>query len=95
MSGGDATFAEHALSVHAQRPKSDSFLLRFFFVALLSAALGVLLLVIVILFIFIQHYLDPSSLRTSQQFDGESASSNGWLVKELDRENASNSTHDT
>lgn len=51
--------------------------LRFFFVALLSAALGVLLLVVVILFIFIQHYLDPGSLRTSQQFDGESATSVG------------------
>ncbi|KAM4601050.1 palmitoyltransferase ZDHHC11 [Polymixia lowei] len=51
----------------------------YFFVALLSATLGVFLLVIVILFVFIQHYLDPSSLRTAPQFDG--VLSNGtWLV---------------
>lgn len=55
--------------------------------ALLSAALGVLLLVVVILFIFIQHYLDPSSLRTSQQFDGESESSVGLSGREEGREN--------
>ncbi|XP_071771986.2 palmitoyltransferase ZDHHC11 [Centroberyx gerrardi] len=50
-----------------------------FFVALISATLGVFLLVVVILFIFIQHYLDPSSLRTAPQFD--SVLGNGtWLV---------------
>ncbi|XP_044063332.1 palmitoyltransferase ZDHHC11 isoform X2 [Siniperca chuatsi] len=50
-----------------------------FFVALCSATLGVLLLVVVVLFIFIQHYLDPNSLRTSPQFD--SMLGNGtWLV---------------
>ncbi|XP_042346077.1 palmitoyltransferase ZDHHC11 [Plectropomus leopardus] len=50
-----------------------------FFVALLSATLGVFLLVVVILFIFIQHYLDPNSLRTAPQFD--SMLGNGtWLV---------------
>ncbi|XP_051263412.1 palmitoyltransferase ZDHHC11 [Dicentrarchus labrax] len=50
-----------------------------FFVALSSATLGVSLLVVVILFIFIQHYLDPNSLRTAPQFD--SILGNGtWLV---------------
>ncbi|XP_037308650.2 palmitoyltransferase ZDHHC11 [Pungitius pungitius] len=52
---------------------------RCFFVALCSAMLGILLLVVVILFIFIQHYLDPNSLRTAPQFD--SLMGNGtWLV---------------
>ncbi|KAM3613883.1 uncharacterized protein V6R79_006498 [Siganus canaliculatus] len=50
-----------------------------FFVALCSATLGVLLLVIVILFIFIQHYLNPSSLRTAPQFDNKLENST-WLV---------------
>ncbi|KAM3873360.1 palmitoyltransferase ZDHHC11 [Diretmus argenteus] len=51
----------------------------YFFVALFTATLGVFLLIIVILFIFIQHYLDPSSLRTDPQFD--SVLGNGtWLV---------------
>ncbi|XP_029927400.1 palmitoyltransferase ZDHHC11 [Myripristis murdjan] len=50
-----------------------------FFFALLSATLGVFLLLIIILFIFIQHYLDPSSLRTAPQFN--SVLGNGtWLV---------------
>ncbi|XP_059195742.1 palmitoyltransferase ZDHHC11 [Centropristis striata] len=50
-----------------------------FFAALLSATVGVFLLVVVLLFIFIQHYLDPSSLRTAPQFD--SILGNGtWLV---------------
>ncbi|XP_075884020.1 palmitoyltransferase ZDHHC11 isoform X2 [Nelusetta ayraudi] len=51
----------------------------FFFVALLSAALGVFFLVVVILFIFIQHYLDPNSLRTAPQFDG-TLGNDTWLV---------------
>ncbi|KAM9404242.1 palmitoyltransferase ZDHHC11 isoform 2-T2 [Salvelinus alpinus] len=51
----------------------------YFFVAVLSATLGVLVLLMVILFIFIQHYMDPASLRTAQQFS--SVMSNGtWLV---------------
>uniref|UniRef100_A0A4W5PTF5 Palmitoyltransferase n=1 Tax=Hucho hucho TaxID=62062 RepID=A0A4W5PTF5_9TELE len=51
----------------------------YFFVTVLSATLGVLVLLMVILFIFIQHYMDPASLRTAQQFD--SVLSNGtWLV---------------
>uniref|UniRef100_A0A8C9XRE3 Palmitoyltransferase n=1 Tax=Sander lucioperca TaxID=283035 RepID=A0A8C9XRE3_SANLU len=50
-----------------------------FFVALSSGTLGVFLLAVVILFIFIQHYLDPNSLRTDPQFD--SILGNGtWLV---------------
>ncbi|XP_075965028.1 palmitoyltransferase ZDHHC11 isoform X1 [Anarhichas minor] len=52
---------------------------RCFFVALSSAMLGVFLLVVVIFFIFIQHYLDPNSLRTAPQYD--SMLGNGtWLV---------------
>ncbi|XP_055760287.1 palmitoyltransferase ZDHHC11 isoform X5 [Salvelinus fontinalis] len=51
----------------------------YFFVTVLSATLGVLVLLMVILFIFIQHYMDPASLRTAQQFT--SVLSNGtWLV---------------
>ncbi|KAM9852640.1 palmitoyltransferase ZDHHC11 isoform 2-T2 [Aulostomus maculatus] len=42
----------------------------FFFGALSSATLGAFVLVVIILFIFIQHYLDPSSLRTAPQFHG-------------------------
>ncbi|XP_026149594.1 palmitoyltransferase ZDHHC11 isoform X2 [Mastacembelus armatus] len=50
-----------------------------FFVALSSATSGVFLLVAIILFIIIQHYLDPNSLRTAPQF--ESMLGNGtWLV---------------
>ncbi|XP_070691961.1 palmitoyltransferase ZDHHC11 isoform X2 [Pempheris klunzingeri] len=52
---------------------------RCFFGALTSATFGVFLLVAVILFIFIQHYLDPKSLRTAPQF--ESMQGNGtWLM---------------
>ncbi|XP_036929143.1 palmitoyltransferase ZDHHC11 isoform X3 [Acanthopagrus latus] len=50
-----------------------------FFVALCSATLGALLLVVVILFIFIQHYLDPDNLRTAPQFDSMLRNST-WLV---------------
>lgn len=42
---------------------------RCFFVALLSATFGVLVLVVVLMFVSIQHYLHPESLRTSPQFD--------------------------
>nr|XP_020504184.1 probable palmitoyltransferase ZDHHC11 isoform X2 [Labrus bergylta] len=50
-----------------------------FFAALCSGTLGVFLLVVVIIFIFIQHYLDPNSLRTAPQFD--SMLGNGtWLM---------------
>ncbi|XP_046890847.1 palmitoyltransferase ZDHHC11 isoform X3 [Hypomesus transpacificus] len=51
----------------------------YFFVTLLSATLGVSLLLMVISFIFIQHYMDPASLRTAPQFD--TVVNNGtWLV---------------
>uniref|UniRef100_H3DM31 Palmitoyltransferase n=1 Tax=Tetraodon nigroviridis TaxID=99883 RepID=H3DM31_TETNG len=42
---------------------------RCFFVALLSATFGVLVLVVVLMFVSIQQYLHPESLRTSPQFD--------------------------
>ncbi|XP_013864241.1 palmitoyltransferase ZDHHC11 [Austrofundulus limnaeus] len=42
---------------------------RFFFGALVSATVGVFVLVIVILFTFIEHYLNPHNLRTAPQFD--------------------------
>ncbi|KAM7420676.1 hypothetical protein PAMA_015073 [Pampus argenteus] len=51
----------------------------YFFVALCSATLGVFMLVVVILFIFIQHYLDPKSLRSDPQY--HSVIGNGtWLM---------------
>ncbi|XP_010882738.1 probable palmitoyltransferase ZDHHC11 [Esox lucius] len=51
----------------------------YFFVAVCSATLGVLLLLIVLLFIFIQHYIDPACLRSAPQFN--SVLNNGtWLV---------------
>ncbi|XP_018544662.1 palmitoyltransferase ZDHHC11 isoform X1 [Lates calcarifer] len=50
-----------------------------FFVALSSATLGVFLLVVVILFIFIQHYLDPNSLRTAPQYNN-TLGNGTWLV---------------
>lgn len=51
----------------------------YFFVALSSAAFGVLMMIFVILFIFIQHYLDPDNLRTASQFDDMLANGT-WLV---------------
>lgn len=51
----------------------------FFFVALCSAAVGVTLLIAVILFIFIQHYLNPHSIRTAPQFESMINNST-WLV---------------
>ncbi|PWA33687.1 hypothetical protein CCH79_00007647 [Gambusia affinis] len=45
----------------------------FFFVALISAILAVSMLTVVILFIFVQHYLDPHILRTAPQFRSDSA----------------------
>ncbi|XP_061530898.1 palmitoyltransferase ZDHHC11 isoform X1 [Phycodurus eques] len=52
---------------------------RYFFAAVTSAAVGVGLLVGVILFIFIQHYLNPNSLRTDPQIHGLLANDT-WLV---------------
>ncbi|XP_030014466.1 palmitoyltransferase ZDHHC11 [Sphaeramia orbicularis] len=52
---------------------------RCFFVAVSSATFGISLLVMVTLFIVIQHYLDPNNLRTAPQFD--SVLGNGtWFV---------------
>ncbi|KAM9722715.1 palmitoyltransferase ZDHHC11 isoform 3-T3 [Menidia menidia] len=51
----------------------------FFFIALVSATMGVLLLNVVILFIFVQHYLDPHSLRTAPQFN-TALGNTTWLV---------------
>uniref|UniRef100_A0A8C7HIJ5 Palmitoyltransferase n=1 Tax=Oncorhynchus kisutch TaxID=8019 RepID=A0A8C7HIJ5_ONCKI len=51
----------------------------YFFVTVLSATLGVLVLLMVVLFICIQHYMDPASLRTV--FLSVGVMSNGtWLV---------------
>ncbi|KAJ0065972.1 hypothetical protein NL108_001186 [Boleophthalmus pectinirostris] len=50
-----------------------------FFIALCSATFGTLVLIIVILFIFIQHYLDPDNLRTAPQFNNLLANET-WLV---------------
>ncbi|XP_054639198.1 palmitoyltransferase ZDHHC11 isoform X2 [Dunckerocampus dactyliophorus] len=52
---------------------------RYFFIAVSSATVGVALLVAVILFIFIQHYLDPNILRTAPQFHGVLGNET-WLV---------------
>ena len=37
--------------------------------------MGVLVILIVVMFIFIQHYMDPNSLRTAPQFDGKNQQS--------------------
>ncbi|XP_054903403.1 palmitoyltransferase ZDHHC11 isoform X2 [Poeciliopsis prolifica] len=50
----------------------------FFFVALISAILAVFLLTVVVLFIFVQHYLDPRILRTAPQFG--MLGNTTWLV---------------
>uniref|UniRef100_A0A3Q0S4J4 Palmitoyltransferase n=1 Tax=Amphilophus citrinellus TaxID=61819 RepID=A0A3Q0S4J4_AMPCI len=52
---------------------------RYFFLALCSATIGIFLLVVVVLFIFIQHYLDPYSLRTAPQFDSVLGNTT-WLM---------------
>lgn len=51
----------------------------YFLVTCLSATAGVLVIFIVVLFIFIQHYLDPNSLRTAPQFDNVRGN-NTWLM---------------
>ena len=48
---------------------------RYFFLTCLSATMGVLVILIVVMFIFIQHYMDPNSLRTAPQFDGKNQQS--------------------
>ncbi|XP_051922069.1 palmitoyltransferase ZDHHC11 isoform X2 [Hippocampus zosterae] len=52
---------------------------RYFFAAVTSAAVGAGLLVTVILFVFIQHYLDPNVLRSNPQFHSLLANDT-WLV---------------
>ncbi|XP_064410413.1 palmitoyltransferase ZDHHC11 isoform X1 [Latimeria chalumnae] len=52
---------------------------RFFFHTVVSAAVGVLLLVLVILYVFIQHFINPADLRTAPQFDRVSANTT-WLA---------------
>ncbi|XP_047454965.1 palmitoyltransferase ZDHHC11 [Mugil cephalus] len=52
---------------------------RFFFLALCSATTGVFLVIVIVLFIFIQHYLDPLSLRTSPHFNSIIGNTT-WLV---------------
>ncbi|MED6270945.1 hypothetical protein CHARACLAT_015348, partial [Characodon lateralis] len=52
---------------------------RFFLGALVSAILSVFMLIVVILFIFVQHYLDPHILRTAPQFDTMLANTT-WLL---------------
>ncbi|KAM6909671.1 palmitoyltransferase ZDHHC11 [Xenentodon cancila] len=51
----------------------------FFFVALVSAILGVAIVIAVNFYIFLQHYLDPHSLRTAPQFHTKLANTT-WLV---------------
>ncbi|XP_022064021.1 palmitoyltransferase ZDHHC11 [Acanthochromis polyacanthus] len=51
----------------------------FFFLALSSATISTFLLIVVVLFIFIQHYLDPHSLRTAPQFTSALGNTT-WLV---------------
>ncbi|KAG7469727.1 hypothetical protein MATL_G00131990 [Megalops atlanticus] len=51
----------------------------FFFVTVVSAVLGIVLLVFVILFVFIEHFLNPDILRTAPQF--HNVQGNGtWLA---------------
>ncbi|XP_061447084.1 palmitoyltransferase ZDHHC11 isoform X2 [Rhineura floridana] len=51
----------------------------FFFNAIASAAVGILLLLVVMIYVFIQYLVNPTQLRTSPQF--ESVSGNGtWLA---------------
>ncbi|KAM6945644.1 palmitoyltransferase ZDHHC11-like [Aplochiton taeniatus] len=42
-----------------------------FFTTVLSAFIGTVLLFVIVLFVFIQHYVDPNNLRTAPQFDRE------------------------
>ncbi|MBN3311140.1 ZDH11 palmitoyltransferase, partial [Amia calva] len=44
----------------------------FFLVTVVSAVLGILLFVFVILFIFIEHFVNPATLRSAPQFNGKS-----------------------
>ncbi|KAL2084033.1 hypothetical protein ACEWY4_019551 [Coilia grayii] len=49
-----------------------------FFVTVVTATAGVFLLILIILFIFIEHFVNPATLRTAPQF--ESVQNSTWLV---------------
>ncbi|XP_066540005.1 palmitoyltransferase ZDHHC11 [Hoplias malabaricus] len=50
-----------------------------FFITVLSAVFGVLLLVVVVLFVFIEHFVNPANLRTAAAF--QNIKGNGtWLI---------------
>ncbi|KAM6449390.1 LOW QUALITY PROTEIN: palmitoyltransferase ZDHHC11-like [Liasis olivaceus] len=51
----------------------------FFFNAVASAVVGILLLIIVILYVFIQYFVNPAELRTSPQFENLNGNST-WLA---------------
>ncbi|XP_062981145.1 palmitoyltransferase ZDHHC11 [Elgaria multicarinata webbii] len=51
----------------------------FFFNAVASAVAGILLLILVILYVFIQYFVNPALLRTSPQFENLSGNDT-WLV---------------
>ncbi|XP_067253435.1 palmitoyltransferase ZDHHC11 isoform X1 [Chanodichthys erythropterus] len=51
----------------------------FFFITISSAVTGMILLILVVLFVFIEHYVNPAVLRTAPQF--QTVKGNGtWLV---------------
>ncbi|XP_060104288.1 palmitoyltransferase ZDHHC11-like [Heteronotia binoei] len=51
----------------------------FFFSAVASAVLGLLLLILVVLYVFVQYFVDPAALRTSPQFESMGRNDT-WLV---------------
>ncbi|XP_059423130.1 palmitoyltransferase ZDHHC11 [Carassius carassius] len=51
----------------------------FFFITICSAVVGKMLLVLVVLFVFIEHYVNPSVLRTAPQFQTVKGNVS-WLV---------------
>ncbi|XP_016328122.1 probable palmitoyltransferase ZDHHC11 [Sinocyclocheilus anshuiensis] len=52
---------------------------RFFFITVLSAVIGMILLILVVLFVFIEHYVNPAVLRTAPQFQTVKGN-DSWLV---------------
>nr|XP_016849960.1 PREDICTED: probable palmitoyltransferase ZDHHC11 isoform X1 [Anolis carolinensis] len=51
----------------------------FFFNAVVSATVGILLLILMMLYVFIQYFVDPAQLRTSPQFESVRGNAT-WLV---------------
>ncbi|XP_033914285.3 palmitoyltransferase ZDHHC11-like isoform X2 [Acipenser ruthenus] len=51
----------------------------FFFCTVLSAVLGIILMVLVILYVFIEHFVNPTQLRTAPQFH-EIQENSTWLA---------------